>query len=417
MKRVMDVLFRNFAMLEPRNGALRSGYQLLVRGRHIAELGQGVIDAAGARVVDLGGRTLMPGLIDCHVHIMVPAMGGRISAYPEVLPSFQAAVAGDVLRDILMRGFTTVRDAAGADAGHREAVEQGLFTGPRLFVCGRAISQTGGHGDARSPADLASPCACVHLVGGLCRIADGVTEVRQAVRDEIRLGADQIKVMAGGGVASPADPIDQLQYSDDELAAAVDEAGRSHTYVLVHAYTAEAIKRSVRAGARTIEHGNMIDEEAAAMMARAGAFLVPTLVTYRAHERLGDAIPRAPGEMEKIRTVLEAGVRSLEIAQRAGVKMAFGTDCFRTKTEFQTEEFLIRAEVLDAADVIRGATTVAAEVLRMEGLLGTLAPGAFADLIAIDGDPLGDLGLFQDEGAHIPVIMKDGRFYKNAIEA
>ena len=223
----------------------------------------------------------MPGLIDCHVHIMVPAMGGRISAYPEVLPSFQAAVAGDVLRDILMRGFTTVRDAAGADAGHREAVEQGLFTGPRLFVCGRAISQTGGHGDARSPADLASPCACVHLVGGLCRIADGVTEVRQAVRDEIRLGADQIKVMAGGGVASPADPIDQLQYSDDELAAAaVDEAGRSHTYVLVHAYTAEAIKRSVRAGARTIEHGNMIDEEAAAMMARAGAFLVPTLVTY-----------------------------------------------------------------------------------------------------------------------------------------
>ena len=416
----MDVLFRNFAMLEPRNGALRSGYQLLVRGRHIAELGQGVIDAAGARVVDLGGRTLMPGLIDCHVHIMVPAMGGRISAYPEVLPSFQAAVAGDVLRDILMRGFTTVRDAAGADAGHREAVEQGLFTGPRLFVCGRAISQTGGHGDARSPADLASPCACVHLVGGLCRIADGVTEVRQAVRDEIRLGADQIKVMAGGGVASPADPIDQLQYSDDELAAAaaaVDEAGRSHTYVLVHAYTAEAIKRSVRAGARTIEHGNMIDEEAAAMMARAGAFLVPTLVTYRAHERLGDAIPRAPGEMEKIRTVLEAGVRSLEIAQRAGVKMAFGTDCFRTKTEFQTEEFLIRAEVLDAADVIRGATTVAAEVLRMEGLLGTLAPGAFADLIAIDGDPLGDLGLFQDEGAHIPVIMKDGRFYKNAIEA
>jgi imidazolonepropionase-like amidohydrolase len=412
-----DILFRNFAMLEPRDGALQSGYQLLVRGQHIAELRPGAIDDAGARVVDLGGRTLMPGLIDCHVHIMVPAMGGRISAYPNVLPSFQAAVAGDVLRGILMRGFTTVRDAAGADAGHREAVEQGLFTGPRLFVCGRAISQTGGHGDARSRADLSSPCACVHLVGGLCRIADGVTEVRQAVRDEIRLGADQIKVMAGGGVASAADPIDQLQYSDDELAAAVDEAGRSQTYVLVHAYTADAIKRSILAGVRSIEHGNMIDEEAAAMMVRAGAFLVPTLITYRAHQRLGDAIPRAPGEMEKIRSVLEAGVRSLEIAAHAGVKMAFGTDCFRTRTEFQTEEFLVRAEVLKAADIIRSATTVAAEVLRMEGRLGTLAPGALADLIAVDGDPLGDLGLFQDEGAHIPMIMKDGQFYKNTLEA
>ena len=412
-----DILFRNFAMLEPRAGALQSGYQLLVRGQHIAELRPGAINEAGARVVDLGGRTLMPGLIDCHVHIMVPAMGGRISAYPNVLPSFQAAVAGDVLRGILMRGFTTVRDAAGADAGHREAVEQGLFTGPRLFVCGRAISQTGGHGDARSRADLSSPCACVHLVGGLCRIADGVTEVRQAVRDEIRLGADQIKVMTGGGVASAADPIDQLQYSDAELAAAVDEAGRSHSYVLVHAYTADAIKRSIHAGVRSIEHGNMIDEEAAAMMVRAGAFLVPTLITYRAHQRLGDAIPRAPGEMEKIRTVLEAGVRSLEIAARAGVKMAFGTDCFRTRTEFQTEEFLVRAEVLKAADIIRSATTVAAEVLRMEGRLGTLAPGALADLIAVDGDPLGDLGLFQDEGAHIPMIMKDGQFYKNTLEA
>jgi imidazolonepropionase-like amidohydrolase len=413
---VTDILLRNFAMLEPRDGVLRSGYQLLVRGRHIAEVRQGVIDEAGTRVVDLGGRTLMPGLIDCHVHIMVPAMGGRISAYPDVLPSFQAAVAGDVLRGILMRGFTTVRDAAGADAGHREAVEQGLFTGPRLFVCGRAISQTGGHGDARSRADLVSPCACVHLVGGLCRIADGVTEVRKAVRDEIRLGADQIKVMAGGGVASAADPIDQLQYSDEELAAAVDEAGRSHTYVLVHAYTADAIKRSIHAGVRSIEHGNMIDEEAAALMARAGAFLVPTLITYRAHQRLGDAIPRADGEMEKIGTVLEAGVRSLEIADRAGVKMAFGTDCFRTRTEFQTEEFLVRAEVLKAADIIRSATTVAAEVLRMEGRLGTLAPGAIADLIAVDGNPLDDLGLFQDEGAHIPIIMKDGRIYKNTLE-
>ncbi|MDP6786917.1 MAG: amidohydrolase family protein, partial [Rhodospirillales bacterium] len=134
-----DVLLRNFAMLGPRDGALRSGYQLLVRGRHIAELRHGAIDEGGASVVDLGGRTLMPGLIDCHLHIMVPAMGGRISAYPDVLPSFQAAVAGEVLRGILMRGFTTVRDAAGADAGHRAAVEQGLFTGPRLFVCGRAL--------------------------------------------------------------------------------------------------------------------------------------------------------------------------------------------------------------------------------------------------------------------------------------
>ncbi|MDP6805689.1 MAG: amidohydrolase family protein [Rhodospirillales bacterium] len=408
-----EVLFKNFELLDVHEGVLKSGHQLLVKDDRIAAVKKGAIRAPKAETVDCGARTLMPGLIDCHLHIHNRGRLGP-AAYPQALPSLQTATAGDVLKGVLMRGFTTGRDTGGADLGHKQAVEQGLFIGPRLFVSGKSLTMTGGHGDGRSRFDLCEPCACVHLSGG-GRIADGVDEVRKAVRDEIRLGADAIKFSASGGIASAADTIGHIQYSMEEIEAAVDEATRSDTYVLAHVYSDVAIRRCVEAGVHSIEHGNFLSPETAALMAEKGAVLVPTLVTFRALAERGAAMQISEFEMSKIHYVLSSGTRSLEVAKAAGVKMAYGTDCFRSGEEYESQEFLVRADVLSAAEIIHSATVVGAELVRMAGEIGVIAPGAYADILVVDGNPLDDLGLFQDEGAHMSAIMKEGRFYKNRL--
>jgi imidazolonepropionase-like amidohydrolase len=395
-----DILFKNMALLDTEAGELLSGRQVLVREKTIAEVSEGAIEAPSAEVFDLGGRTLMPGVIDCHNHVVSKPVGN-----PYTLGSWDTARAAERLRRALMRGFTTMRDAGGADLGHKMAVEEGLFIGPRLFVSGHPISQTGGHGDKRSQADLSEPCMCVGLGPGTARVADGVDEVRHAARDEIRLGADQIKVHASGGVGSTVSSIDQLQYSMDELKALVDEATRSHTYILTHTYPAEAIKRCVEAGVRTIEHGNLIDEEAGAMMAKAGTYLVPTLTIYHETMEHGPERGFSPDKMQKCAYVMEAGSRSLEIAKRAGVKVAFGTDVGSCPD----------AEVQSAAEILHSATVVSAEVVRMEGKIGVIQPDAYADMLVVDGDPLEDLSLLAGQGEHLSAIMKEGTFYKNEL--
>lgn len=404
-----DILFTNLALLDTEAGLLHSGYQVLVRDKTIAAVEKGAIDAPGAQVIDLKGRTLMPGLVDCHVHFAP----GPVLSQPHVLPSFIAARGVMWLKEMVRRGFTTARDAGGADAGFRQAVERKIAMGPRLFVAGRAISQTGGHGDKRWPAEMTCSCGASH--GSLGRIADGVPEVRKAVRDELRMGANHIKVMAGGGVSSPADAISHLQYSVEELEAIVDEAERHNTYCMAHVYTAAGIKRAVAAGIRTIEHGNFLDEDAAKLMAAKGAYLVPTLVTYRADQANGPKIGFTPETLEKNMQVLKAGTRSLEIAAKAGVKIAYGTDLAYSPKTHQPEEFLVRAEVQKPADIIRSATVIGAEVVRMAGKIGVVKQGAFADLLVIDGDPLSNLGLFQNNGEHISAVMRDGEFVRSRL--
>ena len=282
--------------------------------------------------------------------------------------------------------------------------------GPRLFVSGRALSQTGGHGDGRPRSDFMpgdSPCPC--CVVALARVADGVDEVRRAVRQELQMGADQIKIMASGGVASPTDPVGAWGYSEDEIRAIVAEARARQTYVLAHAYTAEAISRAVRCGVRTIEHGNLVDAEAARLMAGQGAYVVPTLITYEApgQRRRGPGLPA--DSVAKVAQVRNAGLHSLEIYRDAGVPMGFGTDLLGPSHRLQSEEFRLRAEVLGAPAVIASATQVGARVLGMEGKLGVIAPGACADMLVVDGNPLRDVSCLLGQGEHIPLVMQNGK--------
>jgi imidazolonepropionase-like amidohydrolase len=403
-------IFADCAVLDGTRNERREDHHVLVEGGHIREVSDRPIKSASAETIGLAGRTLMPGLIDAHVHALaVDAALARLSDRPVTLLTLQAA---KVLEGMLQRGFTTIRDAAGADGGLAEAVEEGLVPGPRIFPSGMALSQTGGHGDTRPRTQPVDTCAC--CVWGLTgsRIADGVAECRRAARDELRKGATQIKIMSSGGVASPYDPIWNLQYSEEEVRAIVEEAQAWRTYVMAHAYTPEAIRRSIDFGVRSIEHANLTDRATAEHVAGAGAFVVPTLVTYDALHRYGRELGFPEVSMAKLAEVREAGLRSLEILQSAGVKIGFGTDLLGPMHRHQSREFVIRGEAMSPFDIIRSATIVNAELLNRSAELGVITPGARADLIAVDGDPLADISLLDGQGEHLSHIMKDGVFYK-----
>lgn len=406
-------ILKNFTLLDVEAGRSLTGRSILIDDGKISRIAVEPLTEDGATVVDLGGRTLMPGLIDCHVHVTAVRLDIAPTRYMPV--SLVTAGASRIMRGMLNRGFTTVRDAGGADRGLKLAVEQGLFQGPRLFVCGRTLSQTGGHGDLRPQVDQPVPDGLAHLFDGIGRIADGVAEVQRAARDEIRLGADHIKIMASGGVISMADPIDVLQYSEAELRAAADEARRAQTYVMAHAYTAPAIARCVEAGIRSIEHGNLIDTRTADLMAENEAFLVPTLTVYEALAQEGAALGLSPLGIEKLQKINEAGAHSLEIARAAGVRMAYGSDLLGDLHRHQSNEFRLRSGSLSAADIIRAATVNGAELVGMAGRLGIIAEGAFADLLVVDGDPLADVTLLGEPERNVRAIIKDGVFIKNEI--
>jgi imidazolonepropionase-like amidohydrolase len=402
---VADLVLQNASILDTRAGVLREG-AVRVEGERIVEVEGGAIRHAGVREVDLRGRVLMPGLIDAHVHAVITTL--NLAALQQRPVTLIAQEARQVLEAMLRRGFTSVRDAGGADWGLAEAVERGLVRGPRLFFSGHALSQTGGHGDFRPRTEDADLCACRIFTNGFSHVADGVDAVRKAAREELRRGATQVKIMASGGVASPTDPIWNVQYSAGEMRAIVEEAAGWRTYAMAHAYTPEAIRRAVEAGVRTIEHGNLIDRATADLMVRHEAFLVPTLVTYFAIDELGRALGFPEVSQRKVKDVLERGLSSIEIARDAGLALGFGTDLLGETHEQQSRELLIRAEAEPAADVLRAATIVNARILGREGELGEIVPGALADLLVVDGDPLRDLSLLQDQGKHLQLVMKGG---------
>src|SRR4051812_19297455 len=403
------VLFKNAALLDPLQPDLLEGHHVLVEDGLTKEVSDRPLQVETDRTVDLKGKTLMPGLIDLHVHAIAVELNLAQQVHmPNVLVTLRSTL---LLRGMLRRGFTTVRDAGGAGHALKQAIETGLTDGPRLFVSGRALSQTGGHGDMRARSDyLASdaPCPCCVRVGALARVADGVDGVRRAAREELQMGADQIKIMASGGVASPTDPVGAFGYSEDEIRAIVEEASGRGTYVMAHAYTAAAIARAVRCGVRTIEHGNLVDAPTAALMAELGAYAVPTLVTYDALANEGESFGLPKESVAKVADVREAGLRSLEIYKKAGVKMGFGSDLLGESQRLQSDEFRLRADVLSPAEAIASATVVGAEVLGMPERLGRLVPGALADILVVDGNPLRDVECLLGQGERIPLVMKEG---------
>ncbi|MDX1649025.1 MAG: amidohydrolase family protein [Myxococcota bacterium] len=411
-----ELVLQNASLFDPRERVLRPGTGVRVEGDRIVEVREGPLrHAGGVREVDLGGRVLLPGLIDCHVHVTITTLD--LSAMARKPVTLVALEAARILGRMLRRGFTTVRDAGGADWGLATAVDRGLVAGPRIVYAGRTLSQTGGHGDHR-PRSEEPGCACRIHTSGFAHVADGVAAVRRAAREELRRGASQIKIMASGGVASPSDPIDVVQYSAEEMAAAVEEAHAWHAYAMAHAYTPEAITRAVRAGVRTIEHGNLLDAETARLMAERGAILVPTLVTYRALDELGRKLGFPEVSQRKVQDVLDAGLASLERAREAGVPMGFGTDLLGEAHDQQGREFAIRAEALPPAEVLRQATLEGARILRREGELGEVVPDARADLVVVDGDPLQDPGLLGGAGGErLLAVMKDGELVVDRLGA
>jgi imidazolonepropionase-like amidohydrolase len=404
-------ILRNASVLDAENGSLNADQSVVIEDGRIADVGAGLTAPQDALILDVRGQTVMPGLIDAHTHPAV--VDHELFDMAEWSPVYVAARASRAVAGMLARGFTSIRDVGAGEIGLARAIEEGYFPGPRLFYGGKQLSQTGGAGDWRSPtrqvydANYNSPS-----LGVIC---DGVTECRRAVREEVRRGAHHIKLYLSGAVDSPSDRVDSLQFSVEELTAIVEEATSANIYVTGHAYTSRAINRGLRVGVRCIEHGNLMDESSIPLFKEYGAFYVPTIVTYhaltaRAREGL------LPADVEgKLKEVINGAIGALEMAHRAGLPIVYGTDLFADMHDWQLKEFLIRSEVQPPADLIRSATTTAARLLRREGELGVVAPGALADLLVIDGNPLDDITVLTTPERTLKVIMKGGQIFKNEL--
>jgi imidazolonepropionase-like amidohydrolase len=395
---------------------LGEGLSVLVSGDRITEVSDRPIVAPGARRIDVRGRTLMPGLIDLHVHAYAshvsPAKIDRADA------PYRTAHAIRMLGHALDCGFTTVRDIGGGDWSLSRAIQDRLIRAPRFFYAGKMMSMTGGHGDMREMGEsehISGYCRCESM-NALCVIADGVDECVKAVREELRRGAHCIKIMASGGVASPTDPIWMNQFREDEIRAIVGECAERRTYVSAHCHPASAIRRCVEFGVRCIEHGTLMDAETAEYVAEKGAYVVPTLATLFALKEAGAQLGLPPASREKVDVVFEQTLLGLEHMRRAGIKLGFGTDLLGETYVQQCREFTLRSEVFSSLEILRQATSISAEILMKQDELGCVRAGAYADLIVVNGDPLADLSLLSADGAQVPLVVRDGEIVKNRLE-
>lgn len=407
----MTLILNNCTVFDGVDDGLLPGRSLVIRDGRIAEIHDRAQHAEAATVIDLGGRTVMPGLIDAHFHAYAAEV--NIGALDRMRPGLRALYARRALEEALQRGFTSVRDAAGGDIALAIGIERGLIQGPRFFYSGLALSQTGGHGDMRGSG---LECGCAYC-GSLTVLADGVDEVRKAAREQLRLGATQVKLFLSGGVASPSDPYWMAQYCDEEIAAAVHEARTRRSYVMAHAHTSDAAMRCIRSGVRSIEHATLIDGETADAIAAADdVYVVPTLITLRALVEDGAALGLSPVSLAKTIEVERHALRSLDLLYRGKARIGFGTDLLGPLMVQQSAEFRLRREVMPAVDILRSATSINAALINMADELGAIRPGFLADLIVVDGDPLTDIELLARPEA-LMMVMKGGVVQKNALPA
>jgi imidazolonepropionase-like amidohydrolase len=414
MEMLTKTLFTNANLVLDGCAELQKSSDVLVQGNRILSVSQMPLDHADANVIDIRGRTLMPGLIDAHAHITGLSLSPKNISYPA---SEIAIAAANYLRCSLMDGFTSIREAGGADHSVARLLAEGKIIGPRLFYSGRALTQTGGGADFRTPDEVVDPCGQAGSFTVMSVIADGIDEVRKAAREELRRGAAQIKVFVSGGVVFPSEAHPTIyEYSLEELGAIVEEAKGRGTYVMAHVYTDEGVRRCLLAGVRSIEHANFVSEETVAMMAQHGAYLDPTFISLvqRIESAAETGLPKSI--VDNLRATVAKGQQVYRLAKRYQVPIAFGTDLWGPQAQqSQLREFESRIELDDSPNIIRSATRINAELLMQSGNLGTISPGAYADLLVVEGDPLSDVKVMTDPQKNFKLIMKDGVIYKNKL--
>lgn len=418
-------IFKNINIIDPVSGTVLTNRTVHLSGGKItsitttATLQQHHQPTAplvqNATHIDGTGKFLSPGLIDAHVHLT------SVAGESDLRSAMAVPLAISLLRQpfqaqaMLARGFTTVRDCGGASLALKEAIADGTFPGPRLFIAGHALSQTGGHGDRRGAHDTTSGggCCAEESLAGLSIVVDGEPAVLSAARDQLRQGADFLKLMVGGGVASPTDRLNSTQFTDGEIRAAAGVAAASDTFATAHAYTTRAIRRAVENGVRGIEHGNFIDEATAKFMAEHGVYLTPTLIAYKAMADPKYAAFLPAESREKNEMVLKQGLESLKTAYEAGVTMCLGSDLLSFLGVEQLGEFGLRAQVLPAGEVLKHASINPAKMLGQEDQLGQVKEGFVADVLILNANPLEDITVFERPKQHLLAVVKEGRVFNS----
>jgi imidazolonepropionase-like amidohydrolase len=411
-----QTLFINANLVLDGFSELRPSFNALVKDNRIVSVSAQPISAPDATVIDVGGRTLMPGLIDAHAHITGLSLTPKNIAYPAAEIAIASA---NYLRNCLMDGYTTIREAGGADHATARLLAEGHIIGPRLFYSGKALTQTGGGADFRTPDEAIDPCGHIGPFSNMSVIADGTAEVRKAAREELRKGATQIKLFASGGVVFPAEGhATRYEFSEEELNAVVEEATARDTYVMAHVYTDEGVRRCLRAGVRSIEHANFVTEDTVAMMADYHAFYVPTFISLvqRVESAAETHLPKTI--VDNLQRTIARGKQVYGWARKHKVPVGFGTDLWGPEAQkAQLREFEMRQGLDPPADILRSATVINAELLMEKGTLGVIAEGAYADLLIVEGNPLADLGVLMNPEKNLKFIMKDGTIYKNELAA
>ena len=370
-----------------------------------------------SQVVDLEGKYLMPGLIDSHVHISATpgeSDPAKMLKPDENLAAFRIPY---VCQDMLSRGFTTVRDCGGAPPVLKTALEEWAIIGPRLLCAGHALTQNGGHGDFRDLHDHGDPeCpTCGHFVG-LARVVDGVAEALHKTRDELRQGADFIKVMGSGGFLTDRNTVDQTQFTLDEMRAITSTAAAAGTYVTVHAFTIDSIRHAIAGGAKGIEHGNGLDRPTAQMMVEHGVFLTPTLVTFATMADGPASAKFSTAERDNYRTMVASGLEALKIAQEEGVSICFGSDLLGPLGVFQNQEFVLRKQVQSTLQIIQSATVTPARMMGLESDIGQVREGFAADLLVLKSNPLEDIEVLNRTQTELLAVFRQGRACFSALD-